>query len=1009
MRGGLERWKRGQASQGVRQAIAYAIDGACDSPVPEAGVHAVAGYAEGTADRFVVVDGLVARDRLSVDQLTRWVDGREPISGERRGRDLTSPDADLVLDGTINAPKSFSIAALMHPELAVEFEALQERLRDRILLIWQRELNARRGAGGRVRESLSRIEVVELKHRRSRALDPHVHRHLWLNVKVQGRDGRWSNVDSRVAMRLHTLINAEGELLARTDPAWRAALAGFGYSIDAGGEIAELAHMVRPLSRRSAQIDANRAVKLAQWRADHPRQQPGPIVMRSIDRWAWAHARPDKPAPFAEDEWEAMIRDELTTLGSPRLRGKVPRSPRLGSLDRKLLAAIAVTEADRRAASTGGRFSRIDVRAGATRAVAATGVIADRAILEELIDDVTARGLRATVDLLDGERDAPSHIKRYLSATTAALKTDLADRYAELSGPGEAFPAAQLAALAGDLRLDDGQSEAAAAIAGTDRLVTITGPAGTGKTTMLRVAQAAITSQGRKMVVVAPTRKAAAVASREVGAAAGSLHALLVDHGWRFAPDAAGRVIWTQLRRGQRDPVTGAVYSGPRRYPLRARDRVVVDEAGMVDLDAARALAIVAEQTGVGIAMLGDALQARPVGHSGAMGIIQRRSNRVVELTDVHRFNDQGYASLTLRLRNPGSEPDALAVAAALVDRGLVRRVQDGHEAREYMVDRYFHAAVRGQRVALVVGSNAEADVINEAIQRRRLERGELDPRHVAAGRDGQPLHVGDVVQTRRNDRQIGVDNRAIWVITALTADGVQLGSVTDPGDVRVVSRAYCATDVHLSYASTVHGIQGETTHASVVGPDVDAAGLYVGMTRGRARNEVVTIARDDAEAAVRVAAIMTRGMPELSLGESIREARRELGRAARDSVAPPEHHVRAGSLPHGGRDGRAGVVVRARQTARSLAARIAHLDARTHSPNQVDQGRERIAELRHQHEQLQAVIRQADSRPVPLLGEAPALAAPPQGMPASGHPRGPGVDATTPPPAPSRSAGRSL
>ncbi|MFM9785932.1 hypothetical protein ACKI13_48535, partial [Streptomyces scabiei] len=33
---------------------------------------------------------------------------------------------------------------------------------------------------------LAQIEVVELRHGRSRALDAHKHRHLWLNAKVLG-------------------------------------------------------------------------------------------------------------------------------------------------------------------------------------------------------------------------------------------------------------------------------------------------------------------------------------------------------------------------------------------------------------------------------------------------------------------------------------------------------------------------------------------------------------------------------------------------------------------------------------------------------------------------------------------------------------------------------------------------------------------------------------------------------------------------------------------------------
>lgn len=269
MRGGLERWKRGVDLRGVRQAIAYALGGVCDAhQSPISGVQALEKYAEAsdaTVTRFIVNGGEISRDELTGGGLRVWITGHDPISGEKRGRSRLSPDADLLLDGTINHPKTYSVAALLHPELAVEFEALQDRLRDRILLIWQSELNARRGHNGLIREDLTRIEVVELQHRRSRALDPHIHRHLWLNVKVLGADGRWTNLDSRVAMKLHTVINAEGELAARTDPAWIAALARHGYTLNDAGEISELAGAVRPLSRRSAQIEANRTRLVAEW------------------------------------------------------------------------------------------------------------------------------------------------------------------------------------------------------------------------------------------------------------------------------------------------------------------------------------------------------------------------------------------------------------------------------------------------------------------------------------------------------------------------------------------------------------------------------------------------------------------------------------------------------------------------------------------------------------------------------------------------------------------------
>ena len=64
-------------------------------------------------------------------------------------------------------------------------------------------------------------------------------------------------------------------------------------------------------------------------------------------------------------------------------------------------------------------------------------------------------------------------------------------------------------------RLDVMQAEAAAAVAGSDRLVLVVGPAGAGKTTMLAAAVDDLTTQGRVVFGVAPTAKAARVLESE--------------------------------------------------------------------------------------------------------------------------------------------------------------------------------------------------------------------------------------------------------------------------------------------------------------------------------------------------------------------------------------------------------------------------------------------------------------------------------------------------------------
>ncbi|GAA4345498.1 AAA family ATPase [Microbacterium rhizosphaerae] len=895
MRGGLERWKRGVESHGVRQALAYAFDGTCDAHLRGAhGVQKLENYSgSDDATRYTVSGGAITADLLDSAHLARWLNGDDPETGEHRGRHLDSPTADLVLDGTINAPKSFSIAALIDVELASQFEALQDRLRDRIILTWQKELNARRGAGGRIRESLQRIEVVELQHRRSRALDPHIHRHLWLNVKVQGEDGQWSNVDSRVAMKLHTVINAEGELAARTDTEWVDALARRGYTLNEDGEIAQLAHLVRPLSRRANQIEANRMRHLAEWRSLHPQQEPSAEVLAQIDRWAWASGRPNKPNDLDESTWEAMIRDELTALDPGLWDAGDPIEPSvqpIAALDRDLLAVRAIADADRRAAHSGGRFSRYDIQAGAMRAVASCSVQADRPVLQEVIEDIVERALRDSVDLLHDQIDVPSHVKHLMSAATAALKLDLVAKFDVLNRPGTDIPrvaVTQLSAtvLEPNTSIDPAQSDAAGAIGGTCRLVTVSGPAGSGKTTILRVAQAALARQGRRMIVVAPTKKAASVAGREIGAAASSLHALLVDHGWRFADDDSGAQIWTRLRLGDVDASTGAAYAGPQRYPLAPGDRIVVDESGMVDLATANLLAEIALETGAGIAMVGDDLQARPVGHSGAMACMARRSGAVVELSAVHRFRDPDYGALTIRMRLPATLEEAAAVAHELGERGCIRRVDDEDAARQAMVVAYFEHARPGHRVALVTATNADAAAVSEEIQQRRIALGQLHVEAAAAGMGEQCLLIGDLVQTRRNDRLSGVENRATWTIEAMDATYVWLASVDDAGDHRVVSRDYASEHIQLAYASTVHGIQGETTDISIVGPGVDAAGFYVGMTRGRFHNEALVTKGSSAEAERDIAETLMRGTIEVTLDDARASARSELGRAARPRV----------------------------------------------------------------------------------------------------------------------------
>ncbi|MGA1828934.1 hypothetical protein [Microbacterium sp.] len=168
-------------------------------------------------------------------------------------------------------------------------------------------------------------------------------------------------------------------------------------------------------------------------------------------------------------------------------------APSLDDLDLDLLAGAAVVDADQRSPRAHGRFSMFDLRAGAIRALSRGGVVARRDALTATIDEISGRARQTCIRLLS-DAGIPDHLKVFMATETVRLKMRVAARMEGLATSGRSLTPDELrrsAASADGLdRLDESQLAAAGAIAGTGGLVAITGPAGAGKTTMLRVAHA---------------------------------------------------------------------------------------------------------------------------------------------------------------------------------------------------------------------------------------------------------------------------------------------------------------------------------------------------------------------------------------------------------------------------------------------------------------------------------------------------------------------------------------
>ena len=82
------------------------------------------------------------------------------------------------------------------------------------------------------------------------------------------------------------------------DPEFRQALADARLHPRPGhGRGRQLAPYAGAFSARAAQIARNIDRYEAEWRAEHPGEEPGPRLRRAWDRRAWAEARPDKVVP----------------------------------------------------------------------------------------------------------------------------------------------------------------------------------------------------------------------------------------------------------------------------------------------------------------------------------------------------------------------------------------------------------------------------------------------------------------------------------------------------------------------------------------------------------------------------------------------------------------------------------------------------------------------------------------------------------------------------------------
>lgn len=387
---------------------------------------------------------------------------------------------------------------------------------------------------------------------------------------------------------------------------------------------------------------------------------------------------------------------------------------------------------------------------------------------------------------------------------------------------------------------------------GGERLACVVGPAGAGKTRMIRAARDAWTANGIAVRGLAVSAVAAGVLAEEAGIPADTVAKFLHD-----------------TRRAD-NPSSG----------LGRDEVVVVDEVAMLATADLAALVEAVEAADAKLVLVGDHRQLGAVEAGGLFRLLVADS-RAAELHQVRRFTHPWEAAATLRLRN-GDE-------SVLDDYDTHGRIAGG--AWEDMLDEAFAhwqaARVADESIVVMAADHATVDALALRARAERVAAGEVEPEGLAVG--AQTVGRGDEIVTTRNDRRLvttgglWVRNGDRWHVDSRRDDGALVVSHLD-GHGRVVLPAdYVAEHVALAYAVTIHKAEGVTVDNAVLLADsaTSSEHLYVGMSRGRHDNRVCVVTdaattghghRPPPTPVEVLVAVMRRSSAELSATETLRD-----------------------------------------------------------------------------------------------------------------------------------------
>ncbi|MEV0283505.1 MobF family relaxase [Kribbella sp. NPDC050820] len=751
--------------------------------------------------------------------------------------------------------------------------AHHEAVHDVLSLIEQHAAFTRTGHGGVAQLDTRGLIATAFDHWDTRSGDPQLHTHVVVANRVQGPDGSWRTLDSRV---LHRCIVAMSEiynvfvadkLTQRLGVTWelreRGAQRNPAFEIDAVPD-----YLIREFSARTEQIEANLAALLDE-RDD---QIPPPTCreMYVLRQQATLMNRPPKhlarPLAAMMTDWrtradQAIGRDAIAAI-QHALDQAAQRPLTAADLSPDTIeaygAATVLTLQTKRA--TWNRWNLLAEAARQTRLLRLTHAADRFAVLQAIVERAEHHSISLTTpDLVtvpvtraSGESVFTIHNGEiFTSPVILGAEAILLDLSRDCAGPTIAATAMSTAGLSAD-------KVRALHRIGTSgqRIEALIGPAGTGKTSLLSALTTswqAVHGEG-SIIALAPSSAASTILSDAIGTPTENIAKWIYESAGLGAEQRRDQIHHTEhaaqlahrarrKRRHQRLTIQlAALRADQDRWSFRKDQLVIVDEASMASTMELATLARAANAAGAKLLLVGDDHQLSAADTGGAFRLIARDTD-AAELSDVWRF------------ANPWERDASLALRRG--DLGAIDAYDDHHRLSAGPSDAMEDAAYKawsidtasGKTSLLIAADNATVARLNARARLDRITTGQVEPDGIEL-HNGNHVGLGDHIVTRVNNRRLRhntgfVKNGDHWTVIHRWPDG-SLTVQNHSGETVTLPSTYVQQSVELAYATTAHRAQGatvDTTHL-IVTANLTRALLYVGMTRGRDANHAYVATR---------------------------------------------------------------------------------------------------------------------------------------------------------------------